>query len=98
MPLKVVRRPQVREDVLEIWRYISRDNESAADAVVDHFDSLISMLSRHPQAGRARPDLGPELRSFPDGRFLVVYTCDDRILEIVRIVAGTRNLTPDLFE
>ncbi|HEY0853632.1 MAG TPA: type II toxin-antitoxin system RelE/ParE family toxin [Devosia sp.] len=97
MPLKVRRRPLAREDALEIWRYIARDNPSAADDVLSRFDELILMLARHPDAGRARPELGAGLRSFTDGRFLIVYSHDDKSLEVVRIVAGSRNLNPTFF-
>ena len=98
MPLKVRRRPLAREDALEIWRYIARDDPRAADAVLDRFNQLIAMLARHPEAGRSRPDLRQGYRSFPDGRFLIVYTYDAASLEVVRILAGSRKLGPELFE
>lgn len=98
MPLKVNRRPLAREDALEIWRYIARDDPRAADAVVDRFDQLIAMLARHPEAGRARPDLRQGYRSFPDGRFLIVYTYDDASLNVVRILAASRKLGSEFFD
>jgi toxin ParE1/3/4 len=42
--------------------------------------------------GRARPELRPDLRSFPCGAYLILYRAVDDGVEIVRVVHGARNL------
>jgi toxin ParE1/3/4 len=42
--------------------------------------------------GRARPELRPDLRSFPYGAYLILYRAIDDGVEIVRVVHAARNL------
>jgi toxin ParE1/3/4 len=42
--------------------------------------------------GRARPELRPDLRSFPYGAYLILYRAIDDGAEIVRVVHAARNL------
>jgi plasmid stabilization system protein ParE len=51
-----------------IWARIAPDNIKAAEELVDRFAAVFEMLVQNPQAGRARPDLGPNLRSFAVGK------------------------------
>jgi len=67
MALDILRTGRARLDLLEIWQFIADDNETAADALLDRFESVLFMLSNRPKAGRARPELGDEIRSFPVG-------------------------------
>jgi toxin ParE1/3/4 len=66
--------------------------------VVDRFEDIFVMLASHPEMGLARPELGEGLKSFPEGRFVIFYRHNQRILDIVRVVAAARKLSPDLFE
>jgi toxin ParE1/3/4 len=49
-------------------------------------------LGRNQMMGRARPELRPDLRSFPYGAYLILYRAIDDGVEIVRVVHGARNL------
>ena len=49
------------------------------------FETTFLMLLDNPQAGRARPDIGPEFRSIPVGRHLIVYRIEGDDLNIVAI-------------
>jgi toxin ParE1/3/4 len=49
-------------------------------------------LGRKPRIGRARPELRPDLRSFPYGAYLILCRVIDEGVEIVRIVHAARNL------
>jgi toxin ParE1/3/4 len=42
--------------------------------------------------GRARPELRPDLRSFPYGSYLILYRVINDGVEIVRVVHAARNL------
>jgi toxin ParE1/3/4 len=42
--------------------------------------------------GRARPELAPELRSFPVKRYVLYYRPDADGIELVRVLDGARNI------
>ena len=63
----VVRRPLAALDILDVWDYIADDDTGAADRWVDELDTTFGRLATQPMMGRARPELGPDLRSFRSG-------------------------------
>jgi len=56
-----------------IWARIAPGNIKAAEELVNRFAAVFEMLVQNPQAGRARPDLGPNLRSFAVGHYVIFY-------------------------
>jgi toxin ParE1/3/4 len=42
-----------REDFLEIWLYVARDNPTAADRLIQKFDRHLESLARAPMVGRS---------------------------------------------
>jgi toxin ParE1/3/4 len=83
---------QAEDDLLEIWNYIARDSDRTADRFLDRLHEKFVTLARNPQTGRARPDLRPDLRSFPNGAYLILYRVIDGGVEIVRVLHAARNL------
>ena len=53
------------------------------------------MLAQTPQAGRARGDLAPSLRSFPVGRYIIFYTPVSDGVEVVRVMNGRQDIDAD---
>lgn len=98
MPLDAVRTRRARQDQLEIWLYIAADNPVSADRVLDRFDEVVSMLTRHPEAGRTRAELAAGLRSFAAEKYTIFYRVTAAQIEVVRILSGVRDIGPDLFE
>jgi plasmid stabilization system protein ParE len=98
MRLEVRRKPRAAEDVLDIWAYIAADSLRSADKVVNRFEETFVMLASYPEMGLDRPELGEGLKSFPDGRFVMFYRHNPRVLDIVRVVVAARKLSPDFFE
>jgi toxin ParE1/3/4 len=92
----VVRSRQAEDDLIEIWRYIARDNPDAADRLLDRIERVVELLARHPLMGAARPDLRKDLRYFVSGRYLILYRPIAGGVEVVRVVHGARYL-PGLF-
>ena len=45
MPGEILRRPQARLDLIDIWNYIADDNEAAADRMLDRIEGVLQMLS-----------------------------------------------------
>jgi len=77
---------------MEIWRFISEDNLSAADQLLDDIDEKCQLLLKHSEIGRARPEIGKEIRSFPIGKYLILYRMVPQGVEIVRVIHGARDL------
>lgn len=95
---EVQRSPEARTDLLQIWLYLAERNPQAADRLLDLIDQKCRLLAEMPGMGRGRPELRPNLRSFPVGRLLIFYRpLGDDGIEIVRIVRGGRDLAA-LFE
>jgi toxin ParE1/3/4 len=84
--------PRARRDIREIARYISRDNPAAADRLADRFDEVGDALGANPKLGRIRTDLGRDVRSIPEGRYLLIYREHPDRVDVLRVVHGARDL------
>jgi toxin ParE1/3/4 len=89
---RVSKTVRAEQDLDEIWFYIALDNVEAADSLLESFDRSCQVLAIEPQGGRLRPELAPELRSFPVGRYVVFYRALDDGIEIVRILHSARDI------
>ena len=70
-------RPQAEDDLAEIWAYIAENSPEQADAFISKIDREFRSLARHPFMGRQRPELLPDLRSFPLGHYVIFYVPSD---------------------
>jgi toxin ParE1/3/4 len=89
---KVERRPQAVRDLFEIWDYVARDNDAAADRLLRPFDDKLSLLSDAPALGKSREDLSPGLRSFVVGEYVLFYRPIDGGVTLVAALHGRRNI------
>jgi plasmid stabilization system protein ParE len=85
--------PLARADLAQIRDYIARDNPSAADTQIDAFFDRFHMLARNPEMGEARPDLGPDLRVFTVGSYLIVFRSVAKGVEVARVMSGYRDIS-----
>jgi toxin ParE1/3/4 len=89
---RLLRSAQALRDLDDIWFHIAQDSVINADAWLDHlFDKAVS-LSEQPQMGRARPELGAEIRSLPVGAYLVYYRPLSDGVEVVRVLHSARDI------
>jgi toxin ParE1/3/4 len=88
---------QAKTDLREVWRYIARRNEPAADRLVDQIIEHYETLAKFPGMGRSREELAPGLRSFPVGKYVVFYRPIDDGIEVVRVLHGAQDISA-LFE
>jgi toxin ParE1/3/4 len=84
-------------DLREIWDYVSERNLLAADALLERFLEVSETLASQPLGGRARPELGPAMRSFPVGDYMMFYEPVSDGIEVVRILHSHRDIDSDLF-
>src|SRR3989344_2134434 len=89
--------PQAHEDLLDIWVYIAKNSPHAADRALNHIDQRLKLLARSPRIGRNRAELASGLRSHPAGSYVVFYRIGEKILEVIRILHGSRDI-PSFFE
>jgi len=84
---------EARDDLLEIWEFIARDNLDAADRVEQKIQEAVSLLARNPELGHVRRDLTSKpVRFWPLFSYLIVYDPAARPLEVVRILSGYRDI------
>jgi len=91
-------RDEAVRDLQQIWAYnAERAGEQIANNLLRRIHSTIELLiADHPRAGRERPELGENLRSFPIVPHIVFYSVEPRRILIVRIMHGHRDLRPPL--
>jgi toxin ParE1/3/4 len=106
---KLIKRPIVIQDLVEISTYISKDNLDAGDRFLYAAEATFQLIAKTPGIGRfsgfTHPDVA-QLRQYPVKGFknyLVLYELTEEIIDIARVVHGARNLeqmliTPEIPE
>jgi toxin ParE1/3/4 len=87
--------PEAESDLDEIWYYLAKEsgNVQIADRLIDALAARFLVLGTHPHIGRRRDeDLRPGLRSFPVGRYVIIYRLDGGDTLILRIFPGNRDI------
>ena len=92
MPLQIRISRSARSDLLEAWSYLANEDFALADGMLDRILEVADKLATWPEMGRARPDLRPDLRSFPIGTHVVYYRVLPDALEVVRVLHGRRDV------
>lgn len=88
----ILKRPRAKADLVEIWDYIADDSENRADAFVETINQKLAVLAERPNIGRARDELGKNIRSFPVGRYVIFYMPIQGGIDVVRVLHGARDL------
>lgn len=86
-----IARPAQR-DIQAIDDYISADSPDAADRLLESFRSAFELLATYPAAGRLRDELRPGVRSFPAGNYVIFYRLAGDMIEILRVLHGSRDI------
>ena len=89
---------RAQADLLETWLYIAEDNPAAADKVLDTLEQEAKLLFLQPLMGRARPELGSAVRSWPSATpYVVFYEVDESELTVLRVLHHARDVRPVSF-
>jgi addiction module RelE/StbE family toxin len=86
--------PIAQQDLVEIFDYIMSDNPKAAANFIDKIDKSISKLETFPKLGVVPKDDRLEFmgyRMLVINNYLVFYVIRDSIVEIRRIIHGSRK-------
>ncbi len=89
---RVKKAVQAEKDIEELWLYIAADNMFAADRVLDDIEAQCHLIATQPGMGRPRPELAPDVRSFPVGRYVIYYQTLPDGIEIIRVLHSARDL------
>ena len=89
--------PGAEIELDEIWFWTAKESGSVeiADRLIDSITERFFMLARHPHVGRPRDDdLRPGLRSFPVGRYVIIYRVESEDVLILDVIAAARDIEP----
>jgi toxin ParE1/3/4 len=92
------RTPLAAQDVREIVDYLLEHSEPAADRFTADLEAACHLLPSQPRMGRDRADLAPGVRSVVVGKYLVFFRASDTTIEVLRVIHGARDITPEMFE
>jgi toxin ParE1/3/4 len=84
--------PEVRGDLMEIYRYIARNNPVAAGRLRDLFYDKFEFLAKHARIGQMRDDLAEGVRAFPVGNYVILFRAVEDGIEIIQVVHGARDI------
>ena len=90
--------PHAQRDIRDIREFIADRSPAAAGRLMTRLTANFRSLAANPFLGRERPDLGPDLRSFPvENNYIIIYSLSGAGIEIIRVLHGSRDL-PTLFQ
>jgi len=80
-------------DLLEAWTFISEDSFEAADHVLDVIEREAQTLALQPMMGRARPELGADIRCRPtSSSYNLYYLPSDGGITVIRVLHHARDI------
>ncbi|PWR20079.1 type II toxin-antitoxin system RelE/ParE family toxin [Zavarzinia compransoris] len=92
---RLVYRSAARDDLLAIFEFIAREAASTDQGrrVVDALRRKCARLAQLPgELGRPRPELRPDIRSFPFKGYVIFFRYRGDVLEVVNILHGNRDV------
>jgi toxin ParE1/3/4 len=81
-----------RDDLLDIARFIARDNPKRARSFVAELREQCLLLAQNPGMGVAKPEYADGLRMFPHGRYLIFFSTISQGVLIERVLHSARHL------
>ncbi len=78
---------KAKADLDEIWDYTCRRwSRDQANSYLTGLRRTLDLLAEQPQIARLRRDMIPPVRVHPYRSHLLVFTADDTMLEVIRVV------------
>lgn len=98
MKRQIRRTRQVREDIIDIYRYIHARSPAAAERVLDALERAIRRLLDTPGIGSRWSSSDPRLKGMrvavvtPYRSYLIFFRASNDGIEVFRVVHGARDL------
>lgn len=93
--MKIVWSPLAVERLEEIYNYISSDNISAAQKMMNSIFKKVETLSKNPKRGRKVPEVNSEeIREVFEGEYRIIYRIKSKKIFILTI-RNFKQLLPD---
>ena len=84
---------QAKQDIKDIWLYITNDSIRAADNVLEYLEQAFYKLANNPNIGSKREDLtNKPLRFWIVYNYYIIYDPNTSPLQILRIISSYRNI------
>ena len=87
--------PEAETELDGIWIHMARESGSIDidTRVVESVNERFWLLARYPYMGRRRDDLGPALRSFAAGDYVILHRIvEGDVVLILHVVHGSRDI------
>lgn len=87
--------PLAVDDLDSIFAWLAeRAGDDTAEHYVDRVERRINQLVDFPKRGRARNDVGRGIRSWTfERRLVILYRVNEPFVDVLRVVAGARDLS-----
>lgn len=89
--MKLLITSTAEQDLRNIGDFIAQDNPARAVTFVRELQEQCQRLLVFPEAYRARPELGKNMRSMPHQQYVVFYQVDVSAVRIIRILNGAMD-------
>ncbi|HGG60179.1 MAG TPA: type II toxin-antitoxin system RelE/ParE family toxin [Gammaproteobacteria bacterium] len=91
-PRRLVIAPAAKHDLGEIYQYGGRHwGKSRSQAYLSRIKKQLWLLTRQPHLGVERPELLPDVRSFPLESHTLYYRVTPTSVEIIRVLHGRQD-------
>jgi toxin ParE1/3/4 len=91
---QVRRTTQASLDLLDILTYLGDRSPDAAERFALDMERRGELLARFPDLGSPCEEVGPGVRAFVSGRYVIYYRAAADGIEIIRVLHGSRNFPP----
>ncbi len=83
---------EAEQDLDQIFVYWALNaGLNLADRTVEAVEARFALIGDFPGAGRRRDEIGPGVRSFPAGEYLIYFRKSRRAVEIIHVFHGARD-------
>jgi toxin ParE1/3/4 len=83
---------RAKRDLLQIGRYLTQRNPSAANDILSQIHKKFDQLAHFPFIGRERSSMASGVRSALVGTHLIFYVMQDEQIIIVRVIDGRMDI------
>lgn len=89
--------PQTEQDLEQIWHYtVNQWGIEQANSYIDDFAQAFTLLAETPLICRERAELSPPVRIYRKNHHLNVYTLQNNIVLIIRILHKNMDVEDQL--